>query len=152
MSSKFTNKDLQAIHSTAELEVSARLSRLDAASNDIKALEQALSRAGISIKYMYCYAEKNRRDSAEIETWQYIVWNPIENRLFHEVHVLEYSFDGCPNNQITESRPLIETKAHVRLKTATELPFFYKQLIDELKKVQDVEIVKDYSPNLLIPF
>ncbi len=155
MSFKFTNKALETIHAEAEKEISTRLSQLDAVSADIKTLEQVLSKAAISMKYTYCYLEKSDERSYGVETTttdttKSIVWNPDEKRLYHEVHAEKITscMEGfCRrDDELQEFKPLIETKAEVRLKIKDELPSFFEQIMIALKESQGQERVRDFSP------
>jgi hypothetical protein len=53
--------------------------------------------------------------------------------------------DGEPKPSI--SKPLIETKSNFRLKVESELPVFYKMVIEALKTKRDQARIVEYSPN-----
>lgn len=166
---KFLNTDLQSINSTAEKSISSHLAKLDQVSNDIKALENMLSKAGISINFMYLFEEEhdkghvqlNEFDSIKthLEILHYMVWNRDKQRLLYEIHTIHREIVEAEEHyrqwkpDVFTSKPLIETKAHIRLKVQPELQFFYNQIIGLLGQGHVQERVIERSPNLdLIPF
>lgn len=148
MTQFFCNKSLQNTHSKIEKSISKHLQKLDAISSDIKRIEEILAKAAISIDYQYLFdqslSETKCQDECGImlEMWRLrtdhlIVWHREEKRLMYETYITSFScYDVDMINPIREpevniSKPLIECRAHIRLKIEPELEFFY-QGIDSL--------------------
>lgn len=131
------SKSLQQIHSSAEEVISSHVQRLDRISNDIRALEEILLKAGIPFKFSYSLESKTYTACDPPTTDRYyLVWD--KKRITYEKTI---------NFKETETLPLIETKAQVRLSVENELPFFYEKIIESLKTdpMQHIAFVK--SPN-----
>ncbi|PJD94524.1 MAG: hypothetical protein CK425_11115 [Parachlamydia sp.] len=175
----FTSSSLQKINSEADLIISSHLQDLDRISNDIKALEERLKGAGIPFNFLFVLSSESRRCAyatrshgcpiAELieYTNNCLAWGKTKDgefRLCHSVYITqneieEYHCDeGSFEKEIergepmlSASKPLIETKSNFRLKIENELPFFYRMILDALKKERDQENVVKYSPNYIRP-
>lgn len=170
MKFSFSNKNLQSIHVSAEQSISSHLAKLDEVSNDIKTLEAVLSKSGISVNFLYLFENAYEKRLSRVDEDEYvnvrvhiqhfIVWNRDKQRLLYEVHETESEIVENPRQQyrqwgphIIHSKPLIETKTHIRLKVLPELELFYKQIIKLLGQGQLQErIIDRSSPSLEIPF
>lgn len=165
----FSNKKLQDIHATAEQSISSHLAKLDEVSNDIKALEAVLSKSGISVTFLYLFEklfERRRRRVCEfesvnvrVEIQHYVVWDRDKQRLLYEVHEIESEIVEPSEKSYRKwgpylrySKPLIETKTHIRLKVLPELQLFYNQIIKLLGQGQLQERIVERSPNLEMLF
>lgn len=138
----FFNKSLQHTHSKVEKLISNHLQKLDAISNDIKKIEEVLTKAGISIDYEYLFDESpviqetytdqfNYSTLYFLQTNHLIVWRREKKRLMYETHAIYFDIEDrnlCRPSQpkITVSKPVIECRAHIRLKLEPELDFFYQ--------------------------
>lgn len=171
MSSVFSNKNLQSIHVDAEKAISSHLAKLDEISNDIKVLETILAKAGLSITFRFRIdsVSKNKIRSNEftsfkyrVRTDNYIVWdkadNSNKNRLLYQIYDTRSDLDESGEETcnykptLTLSKPLIETKGHIRLKVQEELQLFYQSIIKYLGVGNLSEIIIVDSPNLFVPF
>lgn len=168
MKLQFSSKDLRNIHSIAEKSISTHLAKLDEVSNDIKALEDVLSKAGISINFRYWFESERAKGqmpvnefesvATKIEIFHYMVWCRDKQRLLYEVETTQREVvdKGQSYRQwgpmVSISKPLIETKAHIRLKVRPELQHFYNRIIERLGHGHLQETVEEASPNLDIPF
>lgn len=165
MKVSFSNKELQNLHEVAEQSIASRLSKLDETSNDIKALEAVLSKSGISVNFLYRFAERFEKKRKRIreydyvnvntEIQHYVVWNRDKQRLLYEIHEIEREIVDPSQLSyrewgpyIVQSKPLIETKTHIRLKVQPELQFFYSQIIKLLGQGEVQESIVEQSPNL----
>ncbi len=170
----FVSTSLQILNSEADSVISNHLQDLDRISNDIKALEERLKTAGIPFTFTYVFSSEKTRfvrpNSTEKFPYQdefirhtdhCIVWgkNKTEYRFSYNVYVtqsevfkyadgekiLERYEDG--KSILSQSKPLIETKSHFRIKIEKELSSFYKLIIEALKTQQDQDNIFEYSPN-----
>lgn len=170
MKPNFSNKDLQDIHVNSEKSIASHLSKLDEVSNDIKILETVLSKSGISINFRYVFEEESQnrrlglnefeRINVRVEIQHCMVWDRDKQRIIYEVHETENEIVDPPADSyrrwgpsICLSKPLIESKAHIRLKIQPELQHFYSAIIKLLGQGQVQENVVEHSPNLyVVPF
>ena len=164
----FSNKDLQSIHLTAEGSIASHLTKLDEVSSDIKALEAILQKSGISLNFKYVFEEVFEKGSLRVSEFDFvdtrveiqhcIIWDRDKQRLMYEVHETENEIVDPPETSyktwgpcIRISKPVIEAKAHVRLKILPELQYFYREIVKLLGKGQVDEEVTVLSSSL-IPF
>lgn len=134
------SENLQKIHSSAEEVIASHVQRLDRISNDIRALEEILLKAGIPFKFSYSLKREFWLDSEgkkTDQTYYYLIWD--KKRIIYEV--------SKGYNQTQESLPLIETKSQVRLFVENELASFYEKIIFSLKEDPMQDMVLSKSPN-----
>lgn len=170
----YLSTKLSEISVEADSIVSLHLNTLDRISNDIKALESALKNAAIPFTFVYIIASEReiyKTYSTPYSDWLYaeitcntdygLVWgrsNDGHYRLLYNQYgtedVVGYydyeghrkkSLDGEPN--LVSSKPLIETKANIRIQIERELPEFYAKIIEALKTKPGEERVVMDSPN-----
>lgn len=166
MNEVFYSKSLQNTHSKIEKSISNHLQKLDRVSNDIKQLEEILAQAALSVDYEYLF-DRSFKDGPcantasgeniviHYRTDHLLIWNTERKRLMYEIHVTPFLVqdvdmsDPLDKKQITTSKPLIECRAHIRLKIEPELDFFFQGLDTLLGQGFLEETVKITSPRLL---
>lgn len=142
----FSSPTLQKIDSEAETVISSHLQSLDRVSNDIKSLEEKLKTAAIPFTFIYILSTRNtvsQEDGWEDrDIWEEpcLVWGKSETNDFRllynlykteDISVQGSTYEGTPKLEL--SKPLIESKAHLRLQIENELPFFYELIIKSIK-------------------
>ena len=136
---KFSER-LQQVHNESEKIISSHIQRLDRISNDIKALEEVLLRAGIPFEFSY-HLKKEICAFDQTKKHYSLEWD--KKRFIYR----EYEGLGSFGSQRDEKIPLIETKSQVRIYIESELPIFYAKLIENLQENPLQTFVSVYSPN-----
>lgn len=131
------------------------LSRLDQACTDIKNLEQLLTSYGICVPFRYkaeylgrYVRNKGLQSESRFERAAFLCWDECEEKfrlIYNEVELTQhlneqgsyYTDESFENGEITFSRPLIETKAKIRLGMQACLPEFIRALSTHLELMGD---------------
>ncbi len=125
MGEMLINNEALASFFKNEAQFAQNLATLDRASSDIKSIERHLKENGIS-KTLRMITSTSSDTVREL-----ICWMEYQNQGMRLVYEQQYYRDYCDSWKISEQRPLIEAKGHVRIKLLNEMPSFLSMLQKE---------------------
>jgi hypothetical protein len=171
----FSSPELQKENAELELLIDEHRQKIINASNDINALEAKLKNAGIPFCFVYVLSVKSElllldlsNDPEEMGPCEDVgrsiehclVWGKTNTNNFrlsyciyqvdtqleldHEANIVSIIEERDP--VLIFSRPLIETKAHLRLRIEPELPIFYRMLVGALRSTLENDMIVVESP------
>lgn len=146
---KFNSSALQEIDAEAASFIAERLQKLDAISNDIKALEEKLRAAAVPFTFVFpCQRKEDLEEREEqiisIYYWHCLVWGKSENDEYRLLYNSYKSYElqcYAEHLELLHSKPLIESKIDTRLFFEDRLADFYKFIINALKYEKGKDMV-----------
>jgi hypothetical protein len=132
---RFSNPSLQETFQKVSPAFDSYLERIDQISADIKELEKYLHAQGVVLEFRHVVNEASK-DGGYVGS-EALLWKHDNTsdkwRLFYE----HTSWDEKTDTESTvEEKPLIETKAEIRRRTAHALPDFLKKLAEETAPIK----------------
>lgn len=167
--SNFKSRALQEVHQNSASILQDHIERVNSTSEDIKTLERVLKSSAIPFGFVFVLSS-NTHESKKATNYDYPEYFCVEERVErHRYCCLTWDSDksngyrlqyriyrSCDTYEkesgnlishgdieIEFTRPLIETKSHIRLSVAGELEQFYQEITNALKdSAQHERVVK----------
>lgn len=139
----FHSEELNKVHEEAQEIVKQHLNNLNTISTDIKNIEAALNSCAIPFVFILNINKEN--------IMHYILWDKVRLLYFsQEVDVFDSKDEPTTNYLINNSKPLITTKAFIRLIIKPFLPLFFKKILNKLSEYSDGEKIEESRVTIYI--